>query len=217
MPDSGPLDVAALRRDYAFQGLDEEAVDPDPVMQFRLWLNAAVAADIADPNAMVLSTVGLDGAPSARTVLLKGLDERGFVFFTNRRSRKAQELAARPAASLLFGWIALGRQVIVRGQATAVADDEADGYFASRPRGSQLAAWASQQSDVVAGRDVVDAAMDAAAQRFVDSVIPRPPHWGGYRIIPAEIEFWQGRENRLHDRLRYRRMDADWAVERLWP
>ena len=217
MADSAPLDVATLRREYASGGLDEAAVDPDPIAQFRVWLGAAVAADIPDPNAMVLSTIAEDGAPSSRTVLLKGLDDRGFAFFTNHRSRKARELAARPAATLLFAWIALGRQVIVRGATTEVDAEESDRYFAGRPRGSQLAAWASQQSEIATDRAAIDQAMADVTARFAQDEVPRPPHWGGYRLAPAEVEFWQGRPNRLHDRLRYRRGGGQWVIERLWP
>ena len=211
------LDVAALRQEYASAGLNREDLEPDPFAQFATWLDAAVAAAIPDPNAMVLSTVADDGAPSSRTVLLKGFDDRGFVFFTNQRSRKAQDLAARPAASLLFGWIALGRQVIVRGAVSVVTDEESDAYFASRPRGSQIAAWASRQSEIAPDRETIDQAMLATTERFGDGSVPRPPHWGGYRVAPATIEFWQGRPNRLHDRLRYHLADGTWTIERLWP
>lgn len=211
-----PADLAALRRDYEATGLDESEAAADPLAQFAQWLEAALAAGIPEPNAMVLSTVGPAG-PSARTVLLKGLGERGFVFFTNRRSRKGRELEERPQAALVFPWIAIRRQVTARGTVVALDAAASDAYFATRPRGSQLAAWASAQSEPLADRATLDAAMQEVATRFGDDLIPRPPHWGGYRVEPAEIEFWQGRRDRLHDRLRYDRRGDGWDCTRLWP
>lgn len=217
MPDHPPLDVAALRREYASLGLREEDAGTDPVALFRSWLQAALAVGIPEPNAMVLATADAAGAPSARTVLLKGVDDRGFVFFTNYASRKGQDLAANPAAALVFPWIAVGRQVTVRGTAHTLDDADSDTYFSTRPRGSQLAAWASRQSEQLAGRDDLDTAMADAVERFSGREVPRPPHWGGFRLVPAQIEFWQGRADRLHDRLRFQRVGDAWAVERLWP
>ena len=217
MPDSAPLDVAALRREYASLGLSEQDAGSDPFELFRSWLQAALAVGIPEPNAMVLSTADRDGAPSSRTVLLKGVDDRGFVFFTNYRSRKGRELEANPSAALVFPWIAIGRQVTVRGTATTLTDQESDTYFATRPRGSQLAAWASQQSEALTSRDELDGAMADTTQHYGDGPVPRPPHWGGFRLAPAVIEFWQGRSDRLHDRLAFTRGEYGWSVQRLWP
>ena len=217
MPDASPLDIAALRQEYRLAGLSEVDAAPDPFAQFSQWLADALVSGIPEPNAMVLATVDETGAPSARTVLLKGVDERGFVFFTNRNSRKGRELAARPVAALTFPWISVARQVTVQGTVDPLPDAQSDAYFATRPRGSQVAAWASQQSEVLAGRELLEAAMAEAEQRFGDDPVPRPPHWGGYRVTPTEVEFWQGRPDRLHDRLRYRRSGEAWTVERLWP
>lgn len=211
-----PIALAALRREYEAAGFDESQAAADPMTQFADWLTAAVDAAIPEPNAMVLSTAG-DDVPSARTVLLKGLDERGFVFFTNRRSRKGRELAARPVAALTFPWIAIRRQVTVRGTVVALDDAASDAYFVTRPRGSQLAAWASSQSEVLPDRATLEAALAGVTERFGDGEIPRPPHWGGYRVDPVEIEFWQGRPDRLHDRLRYDRTQGGWTRTRLWP
>lgn len=209
--------LAALRREYGEAGLDERSIAPDPIVQFASWLADAVRAGVVEPNAMVLSTVGLDGAPSARTMLLKGVDAGGFTFFTNYGSRKGHELAAVPWAALVFPWVALGRQVSVRGSTERLGDDDSDTYFSSRPRGSQLGAWASRQSQVLADRDTLDARMADVTERFAASAVPRPEHWGGYVLRPLEVEFWQGRPNRLHDRLRYLRRRDGWLIERLSP
>lgn len=214
---SRPIDFAALRQNYASTGLDQTDAAADPLAQFGSWLAAAVEAGIPEPNAMVLATVGDDGVPSARTVLLKGLDDQGFVFFTNRQSRKGLELAARPAAALVFPWIVIGRQVTARGPVVPLDDTASDAYFATRPRGSQLAAWASAQSEPLADRDTLEASVAEVASRFGDDEVPRPGHWGGYRVEPTEVEFWQGRPDRLHDRLRYTLTDDGWAIQRLWP
>ena len=214
---TGPIDFASLRQNYAAIGLDEAAAETDPLAQFGSWLAAAIGAGIPEPNAMVLATVGADGVPSARTVLLKGLDERGFTFFTNRRSRKGIELAARPVAALVFPWIVIGRQVTARGTVVPLDDAASDAYFATRPRGSQLAAWASAQSEPLDDRAALEASMHEVASRFGHDQVPRPEHWGGYRVEPTEVEFWQGRPDRLHDRLQYTRQDNGWSIRRLWP
>ena len=216
MADFDPIALAALRREYEASGFDESEAAADPFTQFAHWLSAAVEAAIPEPNAMVLSTVGADG-PSARTVLLKGLDQEGFSFFTNRNSRKGQQLAAQPLAALVFPWIAVRRQVTARGTVVSLDDAASDAYFAARPRGAQLAAWASSQSQPLANRATLDAAIRQVADRFGDSEIPRPSHWGGYRLNPIEVEFWQGRSDRSHDRLQYQRTDEGWARQRLWP
>jgi pyridoxamine 5'-phosphate oxidase len=197
--------------------LRESAVDPDPLQQFRHWYADAEEAEIKAPQAMALATSTADGAPSARMVLLKSADERGFVFFTGYVSRKAGELDANPRAALLFHWDPLGRQVRVEGQVGRVAEQESDAYFSTRPRGAQLAAAASQQSTVLRDREEIDARVDELAREHEGNDVRRPDHWGGYRLVPETYEFWQHRDDRLHDRLRYRRANGEWVVERLSP
>ena len=210
--------LADMRRSYERGGLAEHELAPTWLEQFERWLADAVAAGITEPNAMTLATAGPDGAPSARTVLLKGLDERGFVLYTNRDSRKGTQATANPRAALCFGWIDLQRQVCVTGAVEAVAAAEADAYFASRPHGSQLGAHASPQSSVVAHRAELEARERSVAERWPEgTVVPRPQGWGGLRVVPETVEFWQGRPNRLHDRLRFRAEGDAWVLERLAP
>lgn len=210
--------LADMRKDYGLAGLLEKDLAKNPFQQFDRWFAEAVAAKITEPNAMSLATVACDGRPSVRTVLLKQSDGRGFVFYTNYESRKARELADSGRASLLFPWVALERQVIAEGVITKVAREEADAYFHSRPRASQLAAWASPQSTVIAGRAVIEESFRVVEKKYEGREVPLPPQWGGYRLVPDTVEFWQGRRSRLHDRLRYRREPgADWTVERLAP
>jgi pyridoxamine 5'-phosphate oxidase len=209
---------ADLRRNYDRAALTEAEAADDPFDQFAAWFADASAAGILEPNAMTLATASANGRPSARTVLLKGVDRRGFTFFTNRESRKGEELAARPWAALLFWWDALHRQVRIEGPVEVVEDEEADTYFASRPYGSRVGAWASPQSRVIPDRDFLET-QEAAYQAMYPegSAVPRPPHWGGYRVVPEAVEFWQGRPSRLHDRLRYRLEGGVWVRERLAP
>ena len=201
------------------EALDEANVEPTPLSQFERWFDEAVQASVPEPNAMTLATVGADGRPTARIVLLKGFDERGFVFFTNYASRKGGDLAAHPDATLLFFWAELERQVRIEGAVAKVSDAESAEYFASRPRPSQIGAWASPQSEPIADRRALEGRYAAAEAQYRD-VVPRPAHWGGYRLVPAMLEFWQGRPSRLHDRIRYRRSRLHperWDIDRLAP
>jgi pyridoxamine 5'-phosphate oxidase len=215
-----PVRPAAIRRDYAGErGLFRADLAPDWHTQFDRWFLDAVAEGLPEPNAMVVATADPTGRPSGRTVLLKGYDERGLVFFTNYESRKGTEALANPYASLVFPWFAVGRQVTVTGRVEPVDRAETEAYFASRPRRSRLGAWASPQSRVLPDRETLDASFEAVADRFgTESPIPPPPLWGGLRVLPETVEFWQGRTSRLHDRLRYRRTDEQgWIIERLAP
>lgn len=217
MIESQPsVDVAALRRNYTRAGLRRGDLAAQPIDQFRQWFNEAVAAEIFEPNAMVLSTTN-GHRPSSRTVLLKAFDNRGFVFFTNFESRKARDIAADAHVSLLFPWYVLERQLTVLGRAEKISTAESLAYFASRPFGSRLGAWVSQQSSVISSRKLLEMKWDEMKQKFGRGEIPLPDFWGGFRVVPSEVEFWQGRENRLHDRFRYTLRDDDWLIERLSP
>jgi pyridoxamine 5'-phosphate oxidase len=209
--------LARLRREYEGRGLDAADVDPDPIAQFRHWFAEIRAAGYFEPNAMVLATVDSGGWPACRTVLLKGLDERGFVFYTNYTSAKGRALDTTGRAALTFSWSEVRRQVRVVGHVERASGDESDAYFATRPRGSQLGAWASDQSAVVASRDELDRCYEELSRRYEGRDVPRPPHWGGYRVTPSLVELWQGRENRMHDRLRYTLDDGVWRIERIAP
>ena len=209
-------DIAHLRKSYEKAELDESASKADPMEQFGLWFQQALDGQLPEPNAMTLATVGADGRPSTRIVLIKGFDARGIVWFTNYDSRKGQELAVHPFAALQFHWVELERVVRIEGSVERVDDAESDAYFASRPLDSRIGAWASPQSQVIASRGVLVANAARYAARFMLSP-PRPPHWGGFRLKPDAWEFWQGRRSRLHDRLRYRLVDANWTRERLAP
>jgi pyridoxamine 5'-phosphate oxidase len=210
------MKVSDLRQEYMRAGLSESHADPDPLRQFDIWLREAVQAGLPLPNAMTLATVDAAGNPAARIVLLKGLERGGFAFYTNYRSRKGRQLEARPAACLVFQWSELERQVRVEGAVEKVSAAESDAYFASRPLGARFSAWASEQSEVVPSRKTLEDEVAHAKQRYGDNP-PRPPHWGGYRVLPRSIEFWQGRADRLHDRLLYTRAGEAWRIERLAP
>lgn len=217
---SDPRSIEAPSGVHPDRTLERADLLPDPVEQFLTWLGDAEDAGIAMPNAMALATADADGRPSVRHVLLRGVDHTGFVFYTNRESRKGRDLAENPHAAAVFLWKAIDRQVSVAGRVEQVAAEESDGYFASRPRDAQIGAWASDQSRPIADRAALDARVAEVDERFRSVEVPRPPHWGGYRIVPDMVEFWQGRAFRLHDRLRYARDDAvptGWRVERLSP
>ena len=211
-------DIAALRQNYTREVLSKSEASPDPIEQFGRWFEEAQNSEVPEPNAMTLATASSHGQPSARTVLLKEFDQRGFVFFTNYESRKAEELAENPKAALLFCWLELERQVRIEGLVERVNPEESRAYFQSRPKGSQIGAWASPQSKVIASRELLEVKIQELTNIYQDdAVLPLPPHWGGYRIRPERIEFWQGRESRLHDRILYSRSEGGWRLERLAP
>ncbi|SDG33520.1 Pyridoxamine 5'-phosphate oxidase [Dyadobacter soli] len=208
--------IANIRYDYRLKGLHEADLDPDPLKQFRLWFDEVLEADIFEANAMLLSTVS-EGRPTGRIVLLKDLDERGFSFFTNYDSKKGQEIGQNPQVALTFFWKELERQVRIEGKIEKTSEEESSEYFAVRPRGSQIGAWASAQSEVIPNREFLEAKTSELEARFEGQPVPRPPHWGGYRVMPDYVEFWQGRPSRLHDRLAYTKVGGEWRIERLSP
>ena len=217
-PEPKVRDLASLRKEYARAGLDESAALADPFAQFARWFSEAATAPVPEPNAMTLATVGPDGVPAARIVLLKGYDASGFVFYTNYASAKGRAIDAHPDVALLFFWPELERQIRITGRAAKVAHTESEAYFASRPRGSQIGAWASPQSEVIASRAELEARAAEIERTHAGAAVPVPPTWGGYRVAPSRFEFWQGRPNRLHDRLAYVRVDGEtWRRERLAP
>jgi pyridoxamine 5'-phosphate oxidase len=210
--------LADLRQNYTRDGLLEADADPDPFIQFKVWFDQVVSTSIIEPNAMTLATVGANGQPKARIVLLKHFDNRGFTFFTNYNSHKGQELEQTPQAALVFWWGELERQIRIEGSIEKVDIAESDGYFSLRPWESRLGAWASQQSEVIESRDILEKRLEKLKSEYADLTVPRPPHWGGFRLIPDLLEFWQGRPSRLHDRLCYRRLkEGQWLRERLSP
>ncbi|MEM1058258.1 MAG: pyridoxamine 5'-phosphate oxidase [Verrucomicrobiota bacterium] len=218
---SVPLDrddrIAALRREYTTRGLRAEELDADPIEQFRRWFREAEEAKLLEPNAMTLATANADGRVTARTVLLKAFDQRGFVFYTNYGSRKAKAMAENAQVSLLFAWLPLERQVAIAGGAEKISAAESLRYFASRPYGSQLGAWVSRQSEIITTRSLLEAKFEELRQKWAEGEVPLPDFWGGYRVVPQEIEFWQGAASRLHDRFAYRRENGGWIRNRLSP
>jgi pyridoxamine 5'-phosphate oxidase len=210
-------DISGIRREYDHGALSRDDLDPDPIRQFERWFDDARAADLAEPNAMSLATAGEDGQPTARTVLLKYFDSSGFVFFTNTESSKARQIDANAKVGLLFYWQPLERQIIIRGEAERISARESLAYFMKRPRGSQLGAWVSDQSRVITSRKALEMKLDEMKRRFGEGRIPLPGFWGGYRVVPGAMEFWQGRTNRLHDRFLYLRGDGGWQIDRLAP
>jgi len=211
------MDISEIRKEYTQSGLQRNDLNHDPVQQFELWFKQAQQAELKEVNAMSLATAGADGMPQVRTVLLKLFDARGFVFFTNYNSAKAKELQANPQASLLFPWLDLERQVRISGAVEKITAAESFKYFASRPRGSQLGAWISEQSQVISNRQVLQTLMEQIKEKFKAGTVPLPDAWGGYRIVPEKFEFWQGRANRLHDRFQYRKEGEGWSINRLAP
>ena len=212
------FDQAGFRHEYIGEGLRRHDLDPDPIKQFDVWFAAAIKAGIHDANAMALATATLDGKPSARVVLLKDFDERGFVFYTNYASEKGRQLERNPRAALVLYWMEVERQIRIEGAVEKTSREESEQYFHTRPAGAQLGAWASRQSEVIDARRVLNARLEEMKQRFAEGEIPLPPHWGGYRLKPERIEFWQGRPDRLHDRFRYtRQADGNWLIDRLAP
>lgn len=210
--------VADLRKEYRLQGLSEGDVDSNPFEQFKVWFDQAIAAELPEPNGMILATATPDGKPSVRMVLLKGYDQRGFVFYTNYASHKGQQLMANPWGAIAFWWTVLERQVRVEGRVEKVSAAESDAYFQSRPQDSQLGAWVSAQSQVIDSREVLEQRLKQLQREYENQPIPRPPYWGGFRLIPSKIEFWQGRPSRLHDRLLYlHNQDGSWTLQRLAP
>lgn len=212
-----PTSVADLRREYARARLDEANVSRDAITEFARWFEEAVKAEVQEPNAMTLASVSPDGAPSARIVLLKGFDERGFIFFTDYRSQKGTELQQNPRAALVFYWPELERQVRITGATTLIDREESEAYFRTRPRGSRISAWVSHQSQVIASRKLLEDRVPELESMYPADDVPLPPYWGGFRVLPATVEFWQGRTSRLHDRIRYTRSGNSWRIERLSP
>ncbi|MEQ9547987.1 MAG: pyridoxamine 5'-phosphate oxidase [Marinobacter sp.] len=211
------MDISDMRRDFESEGLERDALDDNPIKQFHSWFDDARTAGILEPNAMSLATTGSDSMPDLRTVLLKYYDEQGFVFYTNYESRKARELAQNPKAALLFPWIALNRQVKIQGTVEKVSKAESLRYFSSRPRGSQVGAWVSEQSKAINSRGLLEQKVAEIKRKFSEGEIPLPSFWGGYRVIPERVEFWQGRPSRLHDRFEYVRQGDGWHIQRLQP
>ena len=209
--------IADLRKDYTLNGLRKEDVLKNPIDQFKQWFEEALASEVLEPNGMVLSTIGKDGYPHGRVVLLKDVNSLGFSFYTNYLSHKGEELAQNPVASLTFWWPELERQVRILGKVVKVSESESDTYFGVRPRGSQIGAWVSAQSQIIANREILVEKLATLEAKFADQAVPRPAHWGGYRVLPHQIEFWQGRPSRLHDRLCYTYELNEWKLERLSP